>query len=310
MTKLLHPLAPHNSKTIDVFYGGNERDAIAESAKLAYDCVKYLPTGQHALYINTLVDHETLERTMNKYVSRRPRLLFCTWLEKSFMERLTFLEHAIQTKDVAVLVINSFDWAALTQRHRVLLSQWLRRVRNLFKLRIVIFMQCMPGYYGVNGSLRFIANNLVEVGSYKKELAGEMGSLRIEQEEAIAEEFRLENETLEAVESTEPEDNEATPVISVPLVPSVLLVPSTNEDPNHENTNDETADNDTVDEEATWISESTEEELADLVRFFGGDFTSDAAKWVLEEVERRKLPVDVAQWRSLKNKELEVVDVM
>jgi hypothetical protein len=198
MTNLLHPLATHTPRALDILYGGNELDTINESAKLAFDSVKYLPKEQHVLYVNTLCDQRSLERTMHKFASRRPRLLYMTWLESSFMERIEVLETIIKTKDVGTLVINSFEFAALTQRHRVELGQWLRRIRNLFQIRVVLFMQCKPGYYGVNGSLRFAASNMMEVGAHLKEQTAEIGMEKLQREEAVAQDFAIENQTEEA----------------------------------------------------------------------------------------------------------------
>jgi hypothetical protein len=319
MTTLLHPLATYSKKSIDVFYGGNERETIDESAKLGYDCVKYLPKEEHVLYVNTLVDQESLEKTMHKFVSRRPRLLYMTWLEKSFMERLETLEYLIKEKKIGVLVINSFDCAAMTQRHRVELGQWIRRVRNTYQLRVVVFMQCRPGYYGVNGSLRFAAANLMEVGSYKKEHSAEFGSSRKERELAIASEFEVEN-------TTDPISD--APIVSEGVGDEVITSFADTEEADETEPRVEAeveeviAEEDviveeeviaeaeeTVDEEETWISQSTDEELESMVKWFDGDFTSDAAKWVLEEIENRGYSLDRAQEVLLKNKELEVVDV-
>jgi hypothetical protein len=304
MTNLLHPLAAHhNPRALDVLYGGNEHDTINESAKLAYDSVKYLPKDQHVLYVNTLCDQRSLDRTMNKFASRRPRLLYMTWLESSFMERIKVLENIIKSKDVGTLVINSFEFAALTQRHRVELGQWLRRIRNLHQIRVVLFMQCKPGYYGVNGSLRFAASNLMEVGSYLKEHSAELTAERIQQEEQIAQDFAVEN-------NTELTTDEAPGVaeVTAPVIQEALSESPSDADQAEE-------DNEFVDEEETWVSQETDEDLYRLLDSFRGDYDRfPGAQWIIEELEKRGLPIDPeaisAQRLSLKNKELEVVDVV
>ncbi len=240
---LLHPLAAqHTPRALDVIYGGNEHDTINESAKLAFDTVKYLPKEQHVLYVNTLIDHRSFERVLHKFASRRPRLLYMTWLESSFMERLETLEHIISTKQVGALVINSFEFAALTQRHRVELGQWLRRVRNMFQIRIVLFMQCKPGYYGVNGSLRFAASNIVEVGASLKKQSSELSFDQIQQETAIAEDFAKENQLEEEVtaelETGLEEEAEAEEVIA---------------EYSDERDEESFLDEDSVDEEDSWL---------------------------------------------------------
>jgi hypothetical protein len=122
----------------------------------------------------------------------------------------------------------------------------------MFQIRVILFMQCKPGYYGVNGSLRFASSNLMEVGDYLKKQSSELSHGDIAREESIAEEFERENTPEEVL-----------------AIETQVTVVEPNEQPI---VNDEEADDESIDEEASWL--------------------------------------DPAQRLSLKNKELEVVDVI
>jgi hypothetical protein len=305
MKNLLHPLAVHTPKTLDVLFGGNERETMDESMKLAFEAVKYLPKEQNVLYVNTLIDQESLERKMHRYASRRPRLLYVTWLEKSFMERLETLEYYFKNKEIGTLLINSFDCAALTQRHRVELGQWLRRVRNLYKLRIIICMQCKPGYYGVNGSLRFAATNLMEIGSYLKEHECEYGSTKRMNEEVIAQAFEKENK-IELEEETASVAAEAPKVETLfeliteggSIAPSPEIAEADESAQSDEQEEEEVIDeavqyqrisyDDEIDDDEPWVAQSTNEELETMLGWNGGDLTDALSGWVIEEIEKRQ----------------------
>ena len=189
---MLHPHAHLTTPGIDVFHGGTESEALKESARLASDCIKFIPKDKRVLLINTLVDAQSLEEVIGAHARRAPRLRYETYLESTFMDKLEMLEKSITDMNVAVLLITNFDCAALTQRHRVLLGQRLRAIRNTHKIRIIVFMQNRPGYYGVNGSLRYASRMMTEVGAWRGTNVAEANDEIAERSNALEEKLAIE----------------------------------------------------------------------------------------------------------------------
>ena len=171
-----HPVTRHHSAPfteLDIIYGGNETEAIEESLVIARDLRDVLQEGENILYVNTLVNAERLEHMMGKrfdHGARRGRNHFVTYEADGFITRLESIRAIVIAKDVRYLVLNGFELAALTSRHRSVFMAWIRAMRNA-GVNIILFTMSCPGRIGTLGALRFSALTITEVGAYLRSSA-------------------------------------------------------------------------------------------------------------------------------------------
>jgi hypothetical protein len=168
-----HPVTrlPSPFAELDILHGGNESSTIEESLTVARDLREVLRDGENILYVNTLVNARRLDHIMGKrfdHGARRGRNHFVTYLAENFIDKLDVLRSIVAAKDIRYLILNGFELAAMTSRHRAMLMAWIRAMRNE-GVNIILYTLGCPGRIGTLGALRFSARTINEVGAYLNE---------------------------------------------------------------------------------------------------------------------------------------------
>lgn len=201
-----HPLAVQAGTRLDILYGGSEREVLKESIALSRDLMtESLGKEDHILYINTLVSTQAFEfheRRAKKDVAQNRRFLSLTLLQDALAEDLEFLTKTIEEKNVRVVILNGFEFSAMTSRHRIEIFFWLKSVRDVMGARVVVFTQSGPRSYGTLGQMRFVSETCQEVGAYIRKPEEDRLALEAarqkEIDDAEAARPKLESETLYA----------------------------------------------------------------------------------------------------------------
>jgi hypothetical protein len=170
---LIHPLAVQDKERIDILYGGSEGEVLKESIDLARDIMAHgLGQDEQILYVNTLTSARAFEphwRRALKDIRQNRRFNTITLLEQSLAQKLDFLKKVIEEKNIRFFILNGFEFATLTSRHRIQIFFWLKSLRDQYGASVIIFTQSGPRKYGTLGQMRFVSETCEEVGAYKRE---------------------------------------------------------------------------------------------------------------------------------------------
>lgn len=182
-----HPLAAPGQATIALFTKGRQASIIRDSFLLMKQAVSQLGKGESVLYINTLTSAAAVNEVVDK-IARRYRREVTSFSSSSrrVMERLDFLGETIGAKNVKLVIINSFEFAAMHSRQRVKLANWMREMRDLHGVRVAVYSMYAEQKAGALGTLAWLADRTQEVGEWQyeneKTLSVQEGSLAAAQE--------------------------------------------------------------------------------------------------------------------------------
>jgi hypothetical protein len=167
---ILHPLAIQDKERIDILFGGAEADALKESLALSRDILNHsIGDEEEILYINTLVSIRSFEthwRRALKEVHQNWRFRAMTLLDDELVHKLKFLTKTIEEKKMRYVILNGFEFAAMTPRHRIQIFSWLKSLRDKHGMSVTVFTQSGPRSYGTLGQMRFLSETCEMVGSY------------------------------------------------------------------------------------------------------------------------------------------------
>jgi hypothetical protein len=200
--KKTHPLATPGQARIALFTKGRQASVIRDSFLLMKQAAPLLPKGDNVLYVNTLTSADIVAEVADKLSARYNREI-CTFTATSrvIMERLEFLEHTIIAKRIKLVILNSFEFAAIYSRQRSKLATWLREMRDTYGVRMVVYSMYEEQKSGALGTLSWLADRTQEVGEWQYEsdesLSVQEGSLSAAQEFSAM----LDNETDDAIEN-------------------------------------------------------------------------------------------------------------
>jgi hypothetical protein len=123
------------------------------------------------------------------------------------------LTKLITEKQVRYVILNGFEFATFTSRHRIQIFCWLKSLRDSCGASVIVFTQSGPRSYGTLGQMRFVSETCEEVGAYKreKEEALEAEKIAAEQAAKAAEAARPKSE-LEIFEAKIKKNPDGTPM--------------------------------------------------------------------------------------------------
>jgi hypothetical protein len=214
-----HPVTRRTSAfpELDILHGGDEISTIEESLVIARDLREVLRDGEGILYVNTLINMQRLEHMMGKrfdHGARRGRNHFVTYMPDHFIDKLPAIEAIIEAKGIRYLVLNSFELATLSSRHRAVFMAWIRSMRNR-GVNVILFTMSCPGRIGALGALRFTARTMNEVGAYLKAIEEESDEIMRSADDAISDDIAEDSELI--IQFSDMQDNSklytGTPII-------------------------------------------------------------------------------------------------
>lgn len=163
-----HPLSTQTRPQIHLYTKGKQATILRDSYLLMKEAAPKLEKDASLLYINTLTSASSVEQLADKLSERYDRKL-CTFSASSrvIMQKLDFLEHTITAKNVKLVIINSFEFAAIFSRQKTLLASWLREMRDAYGLRIAVYSMYPEQTHGGLGSLAWLSDRSEQVGDWK-----------------------------------------------------------------------------------------------------------------------------------------------
>ncbi len=198
-----HPLAVLSHARIDLFTRGRQANTIRDSFILLKQSVRQLPVGDGVLYINTLTTADVVIDVAEKLSKRYNREISTfSGPSKLIMERLEMIGQMISVKRIKLVILNSFEFAAIYSRQRNRLAVWLREMRDEHGIRIVVYSSHASQSIGAHGVLSGLAERVQDVGAWQYESDD---SLTTQESPLLAaQEFSkmLEHETDETSEET------------------------------------------------------------------------------------------------------------
>ena len=167
----MHPLAQISHSRIDIQYGRTQATATEDVMMLMHQSVVAMQRGEHILLINSLCGHDALARSCDKIAKGRPgKVIVYSASGTKLRERLEFLSSLISAKDVKLLVVNSFEFAACGSRQKHALAHWLREMRDAHNLRVVVYsIEREEPRVGALYGLSYTASSMSVVGSWRFE---------------------------------------------------------------------------------------------------------------------------------------------
>jgi hypothetical protein len=212
----LHPLVTQDRERIDLLYGGSESEVLNESIQLSRDLLaEGLKPDETMLYINTLVSTKVFASCARRACrnTNDERFKHITVLNDGLTKKLEFLTKLITEKQVRYVILNGFEFATFTSRHRIQIFCWLKSLRDACGASVIVFTQSGPRSYGTLGQMRFVSETCEEVGAYKreKEEALEAEKIAAEQAAKAAEAARPKSE-LEIFEAKIKKNPDGTPM--------------------------------------------------------------------------------------------------
>lgn len=165
-----HPLAAPGPARIDLFTRGRQATIIRDSFMLMKQAARQIPLGQSILYINTLTSADPVIEVAEKLSKRYDRAV-CTFSANSreMMDRLDFLAVTIKEKNIKLVILNAFEFAAMFSRQRNRLAIWLREMRDAFGIRIVVYSILPPQTIGAHGVLATLSERVQDTGAWQYE---------------------------------------------------------------------------------------------------------------------------------------------
>ncbi|HET6511738.1 MAG TPA: hypothetical protein VFH43_06070 [Candidatus Kapabacteria bacterium] len=158
-----HPLAQPTHARIDINYGSRQREVIKDSVKFTRDAIVHLDAGDHILCLNTITSHKRMEMLMDS-ISERHAAKVKTFSESGaeLIEHLPMLTKMVEDKRVRIIILNSLDFATQSPRQRTQLVHWLRKMRDDFEVRVIVYTMNEPAKFGATGQLAWIADTVEE----------------------------------------------------------------------------------------------------------------------------------------------------
>jgi hypothetical protein len=164
-----HPLSTSISSGVFLYTNATQSGIMQDSLLLAKHSAEQLQQGEHVLYINTLAQHKLVEQCAEKINQRsKGKITVFSATSSEMMQKLDFLRHTISAKKVKLVILNSFEFAALHSRQKVRLIEWIRSVRDGLDCRVVVYsMQELYEPVGAIKQLRWLAERSEECGDWR-----------------------------------------------------------------------------------------------------------------------------------------------
>lgn len=134
-----------NSAPIDIIYG-HSKNLIRDTAQLAEEFALALPKDKGVAIINTVHHEDQFFAYCSPRVRRlgiTNRIQLCTMIH-GFHSMLTTIQNVACMRKTPIIIISTFDFAALSTVHRKLLVEKLRVFRQQYNTRFILMMENSP----------------------------------------------------------------------------------------------------------------------------------------------------------------------
>jgi hypothetical protein len=170
-TNTTHPVTSEVKPRIDVYYGKRQDDAAEDVMTLVHQSMPMLRPNQGILIINALCVHDDLIAAIDRIAKPGNAAAYIySACGSKLREKFAFLSNLIAAKNVRLLVLNSFEFAAYGSRQKHALCNWLREMRDAHKLRVVIYsLERAVPKFGALANIEYASSSTAEVGKWRYE---------------------------------------------------------------------------------------------------------------------------------------------
>lgn len=167
MKPTTHPLALAADRRLDILYGGTAEEATIETLLIARHALTALKPEHTVLYINTAMAFDIVESKLNKLpLYQRERIKQLGAAGDTFPTRLEFVRHLMSIRNVGLVILNVFDFAALNPRHRALVFNLLRWMQNKKGANVIVVTINAPNNVGTMAGFRYSAQTISKIGDW------------------------------------------------------------------------------------------------------------------------------------------------
>jgi hypothetical protein len=163
---------------ITVFYAGAATfdRYFRKSLELAADIARGLRPDEHVLYVNVLTSELRLEQELGKIcrsrggAETRRKVLAMTIKSDDLLTHEAFIERTVESRSVRLVVVNGFEFAALTSRRRARLTAFIQNLRDFAGVDVAVGMrrQVLATDSGAYGSLAFQVARIEAIGDLEE----------------------------------------------------------------------------------------------------------------------------------------------
>lgn len=168
MTTHQHPLAFVEHPTFDILHGITAEQNISETIEIGRQ--KIARTGEPVLYINTLSSAAAVESEcadLIRSTHKEPLFYIGHFYRAEVATKLEFLSKTILARKIKTVIINSYEFAVSTSRHRSDLVVWMRAMRDEHGVQVILSMMTAPGQAGLQQVIRFMSDSISRIGEYQ-----------------------------------------------------------------------------------------------------------------------------------------------
>jgi hypothetical protein len=165
----VHPMSVARGPRIDIFFGGNQSRMAEDMMLMMHQSLPHLQKDEHILLLNALCVHDDLAAASDKLSKgHKAKILVYSASGRMLREKLEFLSHLVVAKQVRMIVLNSWEFAACGSRQKHALAHWLREMRDGNKVRVVVYsLEKECPRHGALPQLAYTANSTDEMGEWR-----------------------------------------------------------------------------------------------------------------------------------------------
>lgn len=152
-------------------HGGHQTDAMDDIMTLMHQSVVAMQRGEKIMVINSLCGHDELARACDRIGKGQPgKIMVYSAYGAKLREKFDFLSATIVARNIRMIVVNSFEFAAIGSRQKQAFAAWLRAMRDAHKLRIVVYSyERESPRQGALSGLSYVSNYVDKVGEWQRE---------------------------------------------------------------------------------------------------------------------------------------------
>lgn len=162
-----HPLSMACAKRLDILFGGTRAEIIYETLLIARESLRAMAEDETILYINTLEASEVVEDPITQWKAKeRERIRVGNGGAETVPQRIEFIKQMVKDRNVKLVILNMFDFAAMTSRHRAAVFHCLKWLKDRLGARIVVVTMNEPTNVGHMAGLKLMARSIAHVGGW------------------------------------------------------------------------------------------------------------------------------------------------
>ncbi len=217
----VHPLGQFTQPRIDVLHGDKDlrmEAGYCEAVEIARQQLATLNRDFGVLFINLTAAQSQIERdhvyACNARHADAGQFKHVTYRAGEFASKLGILTQAVVQKKLATIVICGLEFGFQSSRHKKLVVDWLKDLKDHFGRQVIVYSLHQPGNQGLDKTLVQLSDSVNRVGDYSQGesleiLPDTITGVEVEDAEPIPERVELGKARLSDQESVAAPDGSA-----------------------------------------------------------------------------------------------------